>query len=601
MFTQDEIVFLKSQPAETTFTFLSERAVNAGRYDLKPIFASIYADMGVDVDAAFNPNVLTVGKHPHNATGRAFLSAFPEFLDETVLGELVENIYYDGKQVLINETKTSQRFLIYLEGNLYERIIKEEKNDDGEEQEVETDKLISALGMIIRNIYIDGNQTYIQYRLPLDRQDKIEEFSMALDKIKTLAYLSTSETHALWKLLTEIAPSFFKLNKAIKLEGFSVHDGKIEVTVDPTFNKKEVLEQLVNLYNLSADKNAFNFMLLYAPFSLMGYEFRKRNYLVQFVIYYGGGEKGKSILTRKFVVNGLNNEAGDLTEQDIYTLAAFRDHMSSSIYPRFIDEVSMYTMMNYSSHLKAMTTGKGTASRGRRTGGHNQWETLATPFFVSNEYLSDQYAFNRRAFMLIAESEPDKMQPSEWRKVSKKIPDGFLYIFLAALNGKKIDSIIDEVTSNVEKEEDYTTAYLAYMLKIVKTVYAENGVECPFHLPKKEEAEYRWEEIFQDYLVQQKTAYERLDHRDRNSLIPEEDYRVITDGNYYIFQIKRIGYEKFLNAFHRCPYKDMKTFALNAGTPDFSYSQKHWGGRVLEVKVKKNKGYELVTDTSITV
>ena len=594
MFSQNERQIIKEDPAKA-YRCLSARAIDAGRYDLKPIFQQLFPDNDVDMDF----DIATYNIANLQEECNTYIEQFNEFNEVTDLGYLVENVYYNGREVLVASDSKSSKYLIYKEGDLYWRTEKEKDGDT-----LQDDSLIASLDLKIRNIYTDLTQTYIVYRLPLDRQDRTEELQTALDKIKGTAFLSQTQTNALWRLLTDIAPEFLELNRDIKTQGVTIRNGTIEVTIDPTFDAVKIINQLVKLYEVTEDKNAFNFLLLYTPFTVFGYEFRKTNLIVPFVIYYGGGGVGKSALTRKMVVKGLNNPQADLTEQDVWTLAAFRERMMGGNYPKFIDEVSADWMMKYSSHLKAMTTGKGSSSRGKRVGGVNQWDTTATPFFVSNEYITDQYAFNRRAFLLLAEGRADSMNPAIWLDAARKIPDGFLYIFLNELNGKNIEDVMDGIVATVHNDEDYVFSYLSYMLNIVKAVFERHGIKCPFELPHKDEVEYRWEEIFMDYLLQQKHANDYGELRDKNYLKKDEDFRYTEDRRTgdIVFEIKKIGYEKFLNSFHRCPYKDMKTFSLNAGGKNFEYAQKSWDSRTTRVLRVTLKGERtILTDTDITV
>lgn len=561
---------------------LIPRAIDAGRYDLKAQFTSLFPDE--DIEGLFDITHFYISQDPvRDDDCKAFIENFPEFKQETILGETVEQIYHLGREVLVSTSTDKEKYLIYKEGDFYNRTVTY-KND----VEEVSDNLIASLDFKIRNMYSEISQTIMVYRLPLDRKDRIEELQSALDTIKATAFLTVGQTNALWKLLTTIAPEFLELNQNVRTEGVTIHNGIIQVTVDPSFIAKSILTSLSSLYDVVVDKNAFNFMFLYSMFLPFAYEFRKRNFIVPYPLYYGGGGVGKSALTRKFIVKGLNNPNGDLTEQDVYTLASFRNHMSSNTYPKFIDEVSMEVLLKYASHLKAMTTGKGTSSRGKRLGGNNQWETTATPVFVSNEYISDQYAFNRRAYLLLAEGQVNQMNPAKWRKYSNNLPDGFLYLFLDKLNGISIEDFVEDVVGNVTSDEEYIIAYLTYMLNIVRELYKEYDIPCPFELPHRDEAEYRWEEIMKDYLVQQRNHDKYGEFKDKNKLIIDMDYRYFQRDGYVEYQLKRIGYEKFLNMFPRCPYKDLKTFAINASTTDFKYKQLSWDGssqRILLVKV----------------
>ena len=142
MFSQNERQIIKEDPAKA-YRCLSARAIDAGRYDLKPIFQQLFPDNDVDMDF----DIATYNIANLQEECNTYIEQFNEFNEVTDLGYLVENVYYNGREVLVASDSKSSKYLIYKEGDLYWRTEKEKDGDTTQE-----DSLIASLDLKIRNM-----------------------------------------------------------------------------------------------------------------------------------------------------------------------------------------------------------------------------------------------------------------------------------------------------------------------------------------------------------------------------------------------------------------------------------------------------------------
>ena len=356
------------------------------------------------------------------------LKQFVEFNEYTALGMLREDLYHRGRTIVISNNTTDEVeqeiSLAYKNGNIYKNTLEINYEKD---KSIHNTSLVASLGLVIKNAFIEGGTVFLMFRMPFDKEDQIVEFDVAVEKISSIARLSTSQTHFLWRLLVGIVEDFIKIgDRNFNENGIYVSDGKIKV-VSSKYDTKKILESLKKLYEATDDgmKPIFSNTLLYSAIIPLNESFRQKEYIVPAMLIYGKAGDGKSAIAKLCIVKGYGNRFLDKTEQDVATLASMRENFSRTNLPLLIEEISEKAMEKHVGYLKSALTGTGSASRGRKTGGNLTWHTRTIPVYTSNEGISIDSGMNRRLFKMHSYSSVNK-NVSVWKNIYNEIPDGFM-------------------------------------------------------------------------------------------------------------------------------------------------------------------------------
>lgn len=481
-----------------------------------------------------------------------------EFIENTPLATLKISTYADYRLYLGTGVKTQKGELIstdyYLQivsGNIYERY-----EFEGDESSSVSTKLKFAINFRMKYAYMDGDTKYIAYRIGKDRKDRIEEESQAIDTIRSLYHLAPKDLYNLKQYLDEIIPEFLKYDKPTDTR-IAIIDGVIHVNSPYDFNEKEVLQALIDTRKVTTQKELMDFLSLYVPITPFNVELRKNELIMYFPLAMGKGGTGKSAMVKLITVKGFDNPDAEKSEDNIYTKASFRGEFSKSIFPIMIDEITQTTMMRIYGSMKNLATGSGKHSRGRPQGGLNEWTLTSIPIFTSNEMIYIDSGMERRFFKIIADNADNNIQ--EWRGAKANIPNGYQYLFLKELDGIRVSDMINEIVSQVETDDDYVYAYQMFIKKRMERVFERNGLKCPFEPVKKVVFDDDdWYEAFgtfvnenTDYALNGTSPYLKAGY----------DYEVSQDGYTYV---TKLGFQKFLRVFSKCPFKTASTFAINA-------------------------------------
>lgn len=498
---------------------------------------------------------------------------FEAFIAATPLASLKITTYSDYRLLIGNAVNTKKGITYSIEyyiqvvnGNLYDRIITTFEDDDGEQNLINS-KLKLSIKLRIRYAYSDGDTTYIAYRIGNDKKDRINEVSQAIETLRSLYHLSPKDCYALKLYFDDILPKFLQYDKPSDAR-VSVVDNILHINYPIQFNEKEALEALINMYKITTQKELMNFLMLYVPITPLNVELRKRDFIMYLPLALGKGGAGKSAMVKTIVVNGFDNPDAEKSEDDIFTKASFRENFSKSIFPIMVDEITQTTMERIYGSMKNLATGKGTHSRGRPAGGLNEWTLSSIPVFTANESIYIDSGLERRFFKLIANDVDDNVQ--EWRKAKEKLPAGYLYMFLKELDGMSMDTLVNEIIKNVKHDEDYIYAYQVFIKTVFDKVFEKYGLECPFEPVRKTVYDDDdWYVTFGQFIMQ--NVY---DYRAGNNAYLREGFDFENDDKTGEIYVTKLGFQKFLRMFPKCPVKNASSFAINAPRNNYIFSYK---------------------------
>ena len=489
------------------------------------------------------------------------LKPYTEFNTYTALGVLRQDLYYKGRTIVISNNTTDEIeqeiSLEYKSGNIYKNILEINYEKD---KTIHNTSLVASLGLVIKNAFVEGGTVYLIFRMPFDKEDQMVEFDIAVEKISSIARLSTSQTHFLWRLLVGVVEDFLKIgDRNFNENGIYISDGKIKV-VSTQYDTRKVLENLKKLYEATDEgmKPIFSNTFLYSAMIPLNEPFRQKEYIVPALLIYGKAGDGKSAIAKLCIVKGYGNRFLDKTEQDVATLASMRENFSRTNLPLLIEEISEKAMEKHVGYLKSALTGTGSASRGRKTGGNITWHTRTIPVYTSNEGISIDSGMNRRLFKMHSFSSVNK-NVSVWKNIYNEIPDGFMYAIAQVYNGKNIDDLIKECVSTVSSDEDIIYSYITYMEKLVSDLYKSYGMESPFKSYRiREQDEQDLYNAFIDYFT---IADNEYDTKGRVKL--NVDFVTVDNKDSTDFYITAKGYGIFKKDYPRAP-EYLTTFVDNA-------------------------------------
>ncbi len=457
-------------------------------------------------------------------------------------------------------------FLQITNGNFFEKLVTENitpsDNDDDSEPMIKS-TLAFAIHLRIKYAYIDGTTTYMCYRVGKDREDSINETSQAIENIKNLYHLSPKDCYNLKLYLDDVLSKFLQFDKPVDTH-IAVIDDIIHINYAKPLDEKKILDALLDIYNITTQKEIMSFLALYVPITPFGVQFRQREMIMYLPLILGKGGAGKSAMVKLMAVNGFDNPDAEKSEDDIWTKASFRENFSKTIMPIMIDEVTQTTMLKIYGSMKNLATGKGTHSRGRPTGGLNEWTITSIPIFTSNENIYIDSGMERRFIKIIANESDNNIQ--EWRRAKKNLPNGFLYLFLKELDGMPIDDVVNGILKYVKHDEDFVYAYQMFMKNIMDKVFERNGLKCPFEPIKKLIIDDDdWYVSFGEFVFGNRRSY---GSGDQTYLKEGIDWEY--DSKLDIMYITKLGFQKFLKLFPRCPFKNSSSFAINAPTTNYN-------------------------------
>lgn len=505
----------------------------------------------------------------------ADMEGFEEFDAKTPLATLKIQTYSNYEYSIGISTNTdkngnpmeTEQFLMVSNGNLYEKTVTIVESERGSSEVIHS-KIRAKINLRIFYTYYDGDSVYVAYRVGRDRKTRIEELNIAITTIKGLYNLSARDGYLLKLYLEEVSKEFLKYDKPVD-SALSIINGEISVTVPTELtneaNEKATLEALFNLYNITTQKQSFNLLALYSPILPLNMELRKRDCIVHIPMLIGKAGAGKSALAKLFVVNGFNNPEADRTEDNIYTKASFRELFSRNTLPIMIDEITAPVLTRIAGSIKSLATGSGKHSRGRIGGGLNEWQMLSIPVFTSNEMIYIDAGIERRLIKVIADDTKDN-NIALWREYKAKVVDGFQYLILREMNGMNIDDFVMGIVRNVKKDEDFVVEYEKYILNIYRKLADKYGLECPFEVVEKLVFDDDdWYVAFGRFIEQN---WEDEQNMNRPYLKRNGDYDKIGET----FYVTKLGFQKFLKLFSRCPYRTASTFAINAPAGEYAIS-----------------------------
>lgn len=564
---ENNVKYCKSHQDEMLMRFIGSRLIleNVEEEEYYNIMEEIFPELKDKYTYLFKHEVLPKPSL-RNPTVDYYGFEMNDFVDNTPLASLKINTYSDSRVKLgtaVNTkndvTYTTEYYLQIVAGNVYERIVTIMHDGDEEKTQVNT-KLKMSIRLRIKYAYADGDTTYIAFRVGRDKKDRIFEVGQAIDTIKGIYHLSPKDCYNLKLYFEDVIPKFMKFDKPADTK-VSVIDGVIHVNYPYKFDEKKVLEALIKTRKVTTQKELMDFLSLYMPITPFNVELRKNDMIMYLPLALGKGGAGKSAMVKLIVVRGFDNPDAERSEDDIYTKASFRNNFSKSIFPIMIDEITQPTMQRIYGSMKNLATGRGTHSRGRIQGGNNEWTLTSIPVFTSNEMIYIDSGMERRFFKIIANEGDNNIQ--EWREAKADIPDGYQYLFLKELDGMTIKQLTEAIVANVEQDEDYVYSYQLFIRNIMQRVFARNGLECPFEPVKKVVFDDDdWYVAFGQFIKQQYddslsgNSYLRLKH----------DFEMGADGYIYV---TKLGFQKFLKIFSKCPFKTASTFAINAPSSAF--------------------------------
>ncbi len=493
---------------------------------------------------------------------------FSTFINKTPLASLKIETYGDYRLFLGSATNTKKDvayitdyYLQIVDGKFYDRTVNRFETEDGEDETINS-KLRFAIKLRIIYAYTDGDTVYVAYRIGRDKKDRISEISQAIDTIKALYHLSPKDCYNIKVYFDDVLPKFLTFDKPSDARIAVIND-KIVVNYPEPFDEKATLEALINVYKVTTQKELMSFLMLYAPITPFNVQLRQKETIMYLPLILGKGGAGKSAMVKTVIVKGFANPDAEKSEDDIFTKASFRENFSKSIFPIMIDEITQPTMQRIYGSMKNLATGKGTHSRGRPTGGLNEWTLSAIPFFTSNETIYIDSGMERRFFKLIANDTDNNIQ--EWRKAKEKLPDGFLYMFMKEFNGMTIDELVSNIIKYVQHDEDYVFAYQMVVKGIMDKVFQKYGMKCPFEpLKKVVYDDDDWYVAFGQFVMQN-----LYDFKMGNMTYLKEGFDFDIDNNSNEVYISKLGFQKFLKLFPKCPFRNASSFAINA--PDNNY------------------------------
>jgi hypothetical protein len=508
--------------------------------------------------------------------------SFKNFVVNTPLATLKISCYSDWEKVMGISTNTKDgidytvRYLIkVIDGRFYESILTVFEDKNGEQHEMVNTKLKFVIHLRIKYAYMDGKQTMVVYRIGRDKEDRIEEITKAVNTIKDIYHLSPKDAYHLMQYFDDVIPDFLKFDKPEDSHIAVIYD-TIKVNYPVAFNEKEVLEALIHTYNITSQKEIMSVLSLYIPITVFSVQLRKADMIMPLPIILGKGGMGKSAMVKLIVVTGFGIPENEKSEDDIFTKASFRETFSKGIFPILIDEITQQTMLRIYGSMKTLSTGRGSHSRGRPSGGLNEWVVTSVPVFTSNEMIYIDSGMERRFLKLIANDIDNNIQ--EWRKAKEKIPEGYQYIFLKELDGVKISDMISGILKYVQKDVDFAYAYQMYVKEIMDKVFRKYGLECPFTpIRKTVTDDDDWYITFGQFVTAQYNRY-KADQPTYLDFRVDYDY-IEGDKSLYV---SKLGFQKFLKMFSRCPYRNANTFAINA--PDTEYEISYVKKRVCSSK-----------------
>ena len=498
---------------------------------------------------------------------------FTSFIEATPLATLKINTFSDYRLSIGTEVNTkkdvtylNEYFIQVVDGKFYDRIVTTFESEDGESTQINT-KLKLSIRLRVKYAYNDGDTTYIAYRIGKDKKDRINEISQTIDTIKSLYHLSAKDCYAIKLYFDDVIPKYLKFDKPTDAR-ISMVDGIVHINYPIVFDEKKALQALIDMYKVTTQKELMNFLMLYTPITPLNVQLRQKEMIMYLPLALGKGGAGKSSMVKTIVVKGFDNPDAEKSEDDIFTKASFRENFSKSIFPIMIDEITQPTMQRIYGSMKNLATGKGTHSRGRPIGGLNEWTLTSIPIFTANETIYIDSGLERRFFKIIANDADNNIQ--QWRKAKEHLPDGFLYMFLKEIDGMPIDIIADKIIQNVTHDEDYVYAYQLFIREIMNNVFKRNGLECPFEPVRKVVYDDDdWYVAFGQFVMQ--NVY---DHKAGNNTYLKESFDFEVDNKTDEVYITKLGFQKFLKLFPKCPFRTASTFAINSPDSNFNITYK---------------------------
>lgn len=501
---------------------------------------------------------------------------FINFIEKTPLATLKIKTYSDYELYLgttENEKKevfyTTNYYLRVVNGNFFDKYVVSFTDEDGIHEETST-KLRMAINLRINYAYREGDSVYVSYNVGknmTEGKERINEINQVVDVIRSIYHLSPKDCYYLRLYLDSVVPDFLKFDRPS--HNISIENDIIHIDYPINFDEKKALEGLIKVYDVTVQKELMSFLSLYAPILPFNEELRKREMKMYLPLIMGQSGGGKSSMVKFIIVKGFDNPKAEKSEDDIFTRASFRENFTQSSMPIMIDEITEQTMFKLYGAMKNLATGRGTHSRGRPQGGLNEWKLKSIPIFTTNENIYIDSGMETRFFKLISNDVEGDIQ--KWREAKKEVPVGYQYIFLKEFDGMSIDEMEKGIIKYVKRDEDFAYAYQLFVKEIMDKVFERYNLKCPFKPIKKLVVDDNdWYVVFGQFIKQQYEEHITMGHP---YLKLNSDYELGKDG---YFWVTKIGFQKFLKIFQRCPYRVMSSFAMNSPktTFDFVYKKK---------------------------